>query len=176
LTKHNQDKESGSRGEADITHLDEKGRARMVDVSAKEVTERTAKAQARVVMKGETLDLILNAGIEKGDVLAVAQVAGIMAVKKAAELIPMCHPISITAVDMDCKIDRENAAITAVVSAKTRDRTGIEMEVLTGAAVAALTIYDMCKGRDRSITITDIQLLEKKGGRSGTYTRGGEGS
>jgi cyclic pyranopterin phosphate synthase len=163
--------ERQSKGQSDITHLDEKGRARMVDVSAKDVTERTAKAQACVVMKKETLDLVLKAGIKKGDVLAVAQVAGIMAAKNTSELIPMCHPISIAAVNMDFEIDEEDATITAVVTTKTRDRTGIEMEALTGAAVAALTIYDMCKGVDRSITITDIQLLEKTGGRSGTYTR-----
>lgn len=170
MTADRDDQQSEQR--TDITHLDEKGRARMVDVSAKEVTERTAKAQACVAMKKETLDLILKAGIKKGDVLAVARVAGIMAAKNTSDLIPMCHPISIAAVNMDFEIDKENAIITAVVTTKTRDRTGIEMEALTGAAVAALTIYDMCKGVDRSITITDIQLLEKTGGRSGTYARG----
>jgi cyclic pyranopterin monophosphate synthase len=147
----------------------------MVDVSAKEITERTAVAQATVTMGGSTLDLILNAGIEKGDVLAVAQVAGIMAAKRTSELIPMCHPIAVTAVDLDFKVDEATSTITAIVTAKTRDRTGIEMEALTGAAVAALTIYDMCKAVDRSMTITGVRLLTKTGGRSGTYTRGGEG-
>ena len=158
-------------GEKGLTHLNEAGRARMVDVSSKKVTERTAVAQASIKMERSTLDLILNAGIEKGDVLAVAQVAGIMAAKRASELIPMCHPISITSVNMDFQVDEENSTITAVVTAKTRDRTGIEMEALTGVAVAALTIYDMCKGVDRSLTITGIQLLKKTGGRSGTYIR-----
>lgn len=161
-------KEAGEKG---LTHLDEKGRARMVDVSSKKVTERTAVAQASIKMGRSTLDLILNAGIKKGDVLAVAQVAGIMAAKRTSELIPMCHPISITSVNMDFQVDEENSTITATVTAKTMDRTGIEMEALTGAAVAALTIYDMCKGVDRSMTITGIKLLAKAGGRSGTYLR-----
>ena len=134
---------------------------RMVDVGDKPPTKRVALAMGRIELPPEVLRDVLAGRIPKGDVLAVAQVAGIMAVKKAAELIPMCHPISITAVDMDFKIDRENAAITTVVSAKTRDRTGIEMEVLTGAAVAALTIYDMCKGVDGGMCIGDVSLLEK---------------
>jgi cyclic pyranopterin monophosphate synthase len=156
--------------EKSLTHLDEKGRARMVDVSAKEITERTAVAHASIKMKPATLELIRSAGIEKGDVMGTAQVAGIMAAKRTSELIPMCHPIAITSVDMDFQIDEGNSTITAVVTAKTTDRTGIEMEALTGAAVAALTIYDMCKAVDRSMTITGVQLVKKTGGRSGTYT------
>jgi cyclic pyranopterin phosphate synthase len=162
-------------GKEGLTHMDAKGRARMVDVSAKKVTERVAVAQARIAMKRKTLNLILNTAIEKGDVLAVAQVAGIMAAKKAGELIPMCHPIAITSLSMDYEIDEENSSITALVTAKTRDRTGIEMEALTGAAVAALTIYDMCKAVDRSMTICDVQLVSKTGGKSGTYTRRDKG-
>jgi cyclic pyranopterin monophosphate synthase len=157
-----------------LTHLNDKGRARMVDVSSKKATERIAVARASVEMKPATLDLIRSAGIEKGDVLGTAQVAGIMAAKRTSELIPMCHPIAITSVDMDFQIDEGNSTITAVVTAKTTDRTGIEMEALTGAAIAALTIYDMCKAVDRSMTITGIQLLKKTGGKSGTYTRSGE--
>ncbi|MDY6794876.1 MAG: cyclic pyranopterin monophosphate synthase MoaC [Actinomycetota bacterium] len=152
-----------------LSHLDDKGRAKMVDISSKEMTERTAVAQARIKMKRDTLEIILNAGMEKGDVLAVAQVAGIMAAKRTGQLIPMCHPISITALEMDFEVDELESTITASMTARTRDRTGIEMEALTGATVAALTIYDMCKGVDRSMTITNVQLLEKTGGRSGTY-------
>ena len=146
----------------------------MVDVSSKPVTARTAVAQASIRMKRSTLRLILDARIEKGDVLAVARVAGIMAAKKAGELIPLCHPIAITAVELDFRVDEEDSTLTAVVTARTNDRTGVEMEALTGAAVAALTVYDMCKAVDRSMTITSIQLMEKTGGRSGTYVRGKE--
>ncbi len=155
----------------ELTHLDEKGRARMVDVSSKRVTARTAVAQASVVMNKATLDLVLGSGIEKGDVLGTARIAGIMAAKKTSELIPMCHPIAITSVEMDFEVDRKKSSITAVATARTRDRTGIEMEALTAAAVAALTIYDMCKAVDRGMTITAVQLLKKSGGRSGTFTR-----
>lgn len=155
--------------EQGLTHLDESGRARMVDISGKEVTERTAIARATVKMAQSTLGLIMNAGIEKGDVLAVAQVAGIMAAKRTSDLIPMCHPISIASVSMRFEVDREEAAITAIVTAKTLDRTGIEMEALTAAAIAALTIYDMCKAVDRSMRVSSIELMEKSGGRSGSY-------
>jgi len=156
----------------ELTHLDGSGRARMVDISSKEVSARTAVAQATISMRGSTLDLIMGGGVKKGDVLAVAQVAGIMAAKRTSEIIPMCHPIAITGLDLEFKIDREASAITAVVTARTLDRTGIEMEALTGAAVAALTIYDMCKAVDRDMTITDVKLLSKSGGKSGTYVRG----
>ena len=155
----------------DLTHLDEKGRARMVDVSAKRVTARTAVAKATIEMEKATLDLILGAGIEKGDVLGTARIAGIMAAKKTSELIPMCHPIAITSVEVDFQVDRKGSSITAVATARTRDRTGVEMEALTAASVAALTIYDMCKAVDRSMTINSVQLLKKSGGRSGTYSR-----
>ena len=160
--------------ERKLSHVDGKGRARMVDVSAKEITERMAVAKASIKMKKETLDLIKESAVEKGDVLGTAQVAGIMAAKKTSELIPMCHPIAITSVEMDFQIDEVDPTITAVVTVKTADRTGIEMEALTGAAVAALTIYDMCKAVDRSMTISDVYLAKKTGGRSGTYTRKGE--
>ncbi|MDD3719316.1 MAG: cyclic pyranopterin monophosphate synthase MoaC [Actinomycetota bacterium] len=156
---------------AELTHLDEKGRARMVDISSKRVTARAATARASVMMQEATLDLVLGAGIEKGDVLGTARIAGIMAAKKTSELIPMCHPIAITSVEMEFEVDRKASTITAVATARTRDRTGIEMEALTAAAVAALTIYDMCKAVDRAMTISSVQLLKKSGGRSGTFAR-----
>ena len=157
--------------EPKLTHLDEQGRARMVDVGSKRPTERIAVAQAQGFMKPETLTLVMDAGLKKGDALAVAQVAGIMAAKRTYELIPMCHPIKISAVNIEFAIDAESSSITVVATAKTRDRTGIEMEALTAAATAALTIYDMCKGVDRAITISNVQLQKKSGGRSGTFTR-----
>jgi cyclic pyranopterin phosphate synthase len=143
----------------------------MVDVSSKEVSERTAVAAARVHMQPRTLELLLEAGLRKGDALAVAQVAGIMGAKRTPELIPMCHPLSLTAVDVDFEVDRERSVVTVKVTAKTLDRTGVEMEALVGAAAAALTLYDMCKAVDRSMTVTDLRLLAKEGGRSGAYHR-----
>jgi cyclic pyranopterin phosphate synthase len=163
--------EKSKRESRELSHLDEKGRARMVDISGKRVTARTAMARASINMKRETLDLILGAGIEKGDVLGTARIAGIMAAKRTSELIPMCHPIAITSVEMDFQVDKKASTITAVATTRTKDRTGVEMEALTAAAVAALTIYDMCKAVDRSMTITSVQLVEKSGGRSGTYIR-----
>lgn len=163
--------QKGKRGDKGLTHLDEKGRARMVDVSSKRVTARTATARASIVMERATLDLILASGIEKGDVLGTARLAGIMAAKKTSELIPMCHPVAVTAVELDFQVDKKAATITVLATARTKDRTGVEMEALTAAAVAALTVYDMCKAVDRSMTITSVQLLKKSGGRSGTYLR-----
>jgi cyclic pyranopterin phosphate synthase len=141
------------------THLDERGRARMVDVSSKPQTVREATASAAVRMKKQTLKLIREGGVPKGDVLAVARVAGIMAAKKTPELVPMCHPLSLSLVEI-------RATVTAV------GQTGVEMEALTAASAAALTVYDMCKAVDREMSITDVVLLEKKGGRSGHYRRG----
>ncbi len=157
--------------EPKLTHLDEQGRVRMVDVGSKRPTERVAVAQAQVFMQPETLSLVTDAGLKKGDALAVAQVAGIMAAKRTYELIPLCHPIKISAVTIEFDVDSEASSITVVATAKTRDRTGIEMEALTAASTAALTIYDMCKGVDRAITISNVQLQRKSGGRSGTFTR-----
>ncbi len=162
----------GTPDEERLTHLDEKGKARMVDVSGKSVTARTAEAGARVLMKESTLKLVLEGGTEKGDVLAVARVAGIMAAKRTGELIPMCHPIAVTSVEVDFAVEGDKA-IAIRSRAKTLDRTGVDMEALTAAAVAALTIYDMCKAVDRSMTITDLRLLKKTGGRSGTFVREG---
>ncbi len=158
----------------EFTHIDEHGRARMVDVSEKEPTVREAIARGRVSMSPETLKLIKTGGIRKGDVLAVAQVAGIMAAKRTSELIPMCHPLQITAVDIDFSMNDEDSTVEIEAVVKTRDRTGVEMEALVAVSAAALTIYDMCKAVDRAITLTDIRLVKKTGGKSGTFIREGE--
>ncbi|MGQ0695291.1 MAG: cyclic pyranopterin monophosphate synthase MoaC [Nitrospiraceae bacterium] len=163
---------------ADFTHLNEAGRARMVDVSAKSSTERVATAQAKVFLQPETLEKIQRDQIAKGDVLAVAQVAGVMGAKKTPDLIPMCHPILLTSVVLSFKEepqpDREGrCSITITATAKTTGPTGVEMEALTAASVAALTIYDMCKAIDRGMSFSDVCLLAKSGGKSGTYARKG---
>ena len=148
----------------------------MVDVSEKATTQRTATAQARVLMQPETLEKIRRGKIAKGDVLAVAQTAGIMGAKRTPDLVPMCHPLLITSVDIDFKEDPQPdphgyCSITITATVKTTGQTGVEMEALTGVAVAGLTIYDMCKAVDRGMIFTDLSLLEKAGGKSGTYTR-----
>ncbi|MDO5027734.1 MAG: cyclic pyranopterin monophosphate synthase MoaC [Bacillota bacterium] len=152
-----------------LTHLNERGRAQMVDVSAKDKTTRIAKAAAKVILNEETFRLLVNQGIKKGDVLAVSQVAGIMAAKKTSDLIPMCHPIAITGADIDFVLDEENYEIEIIATTKVVGETGVEMEALTAVATAALTIYDMCKAVQRDIVITDIKLLEKSGGKSADY-------
>lgn len=157
---------------AKLTHLDAEGRAKMVDVSNKDITAREAVAQAVIKMKPETLRLIKEGGIAKGDVLAVAQVAGIMGAKKTSELIPMCHPLQITSVNISWELnDVEEANITVKATVKTQDRTGVEMEALTAVSLAALTVYDMCKAVDKEMTITNTCLLKKTGGKSGTFSR-----
>ena len=153
-----------------FTHLDERGRARMVDVSAKDPAHRRAVARATVLMRPEVAQLLRRGEISKGDVLAVARVAGIQAAKRTSELIPLCHGLSVSSVAVDFDIGDESVAIEA--SVETVDRTGVEMEALTACSVAALTVYDMCKSQDRSMTITDVALWEKSGGRSGSYRRG----
>jgi len=163
---------------AEFTHFNESGRARMVDVSAKAQTERVATAQAKVFLRPETLEKIQRGKITKGDVLAVAQVAGVMGAKKTSELIPMCHPIFLASVDISFKEepqpDREgHCSITVTATAKTTGQTGVEMEAMTAVSVAALTIYDMCKAIDRGMSFSNICLLSKSGGKSGTYTRQG---
>jgi len=155
----------------ELTHFNESGRARMVDVSEKEATLRTASAAAKVLVNDDTLALIKEGRAKKGDVLAVAQVAGIMAAKKNPELIPMCHPIQITGVDIVFVIDEETPAIHIEATVRCKGETGVEMEALTAAAVTALTIYDMCKAAQKDIVITDICLLSKTGGKSGDYYR-----
>ncbi len=158
--------------ERGLTHLDPLGRARMVDVTPKEATHRRAVARCRVTMKPETTGMIASGAITKGDVLAVARVAGIQAAKQTPMLLPLCHPLLVGSVYVNFTIDDNFVEIEAQV--ETVDRTGVEMEALTACAVAALTIYDMCKSVDRSIMITDLVLWEKTGGRHGIYRRAAE--
>lgn len=157
-----------------LSHLDAKGKARMVDVGAKAASERVAVARGRVLLSSKTLDLILEGQMPKGDVLAVARVAGIMAAKQTSSLIPLCHPLSLSAVNVDFRPDRDKGALEIEARVKTVDRTGVEMEALTAVSVAALTIYDMCKAVERDMFIDSIRLVEKMGGRSGYFQREGE--
>jgi len=150
-----------------LTHLDEEGRARMVDVGGKPDTERVAVAKGEITMRPETLALIQEGGIPKGDVLAVAQVAGIMAAKRTHALIPMCHPLLLTHVAIDFAPNEAENLIEITATVKTTGKTGVEMESLTAVAVAALTIYDMCKAVDRAMRITNVRLIRKSGGKSG---------
>ena len=154
----------------DLTHFDESGRSRMVDVSEKAPTLREAIATGTVSMLPETFERIMSGQIKKGDVLAVAQVAGIMAAKQTGTIIPMCHPLNLTSVTMQFFPQAENSRIEVRATAKIIDRTGIEMEALMAVSAACLTIYDMCKAIDRSMSISDIRLLKKSGGKSGTYS------
>jgi len=153
----------------ELSHFNEEGRSRMVDVGDKEDTARIAIAEGEVVMRPETLKLINEGKISKGDVLAVAQVAGIMAAKQTSQIIPMCHPLMLTSVDLNFKINEEAHKIIIKSKVKTVGRTGVEMEALTAVAIAGLTIYDMCKAVDRGMTIKAIRLIEKAGGKSGHY-------
>jgi cyclic pyranopterin phosphate synthase len=152
-----------------FTHLDAEGRARMVDISDKGETDRVAIAGARIVMRPETLERIRSGDVAKGDVLAVARLAGIMAAKRTAELIPLCHPLALTSVEVDFECIPERSAVEITATCKLRGRTGVEMEALTAASVAALTVYDMCKAVDRGMVVTDLRLLRKSGGKSGTW-------
>lgn len=152
-----------------FTHIDPDGNAVMVDVSGKDVTERTATAEGRVVMAAATLERIRARGFKKGDVLGVAQLAGIMGAKRTADLIPLCHPLPLTSVKVELEPLPEASAVRVRATCRVTGRTGVEMEALTAVAVAALTVYDMCKAVDRAMRITDIRLVEKSGGRSGDY-------
>jgi cyclic pyranopterin phosphate synthase len=152
-----------------LTHFDREGRAVMVDVSGKEETARVAVAGGSIIMQKATLDLIMAGGVNKGDVLSVARLAGIMAAKRTADLIPLCHPIALSAVTVDLTCDPARNAVDITATCKVAGRTGVEMEALTAVAVAALTVYDMCKAVDRGMTIADIRLIKKSGGKSGTY-------
>ena len=154
-----------------FTHLDENGRARMVDVSHKHVTHREATARAVVSMQPETARLIAAGKVAKGDVLAVAQVAGVMAAKRTPDLIPLCHPLPITGVDMTFDLDIGRALLEIRATVRVTSRTGVEMEALTAAAVAALTVYDMCKAVDRAMSIGSVELQHKVGGKSGEFVR-----
>ncbi len=153
----------------DFTHLDKEGRVRMVDVAEKDITKRVAIACAKVEMQKSTLEKITSSTIKKGNVLEAARIAGIMAAKKTSDLIPMCHPLSITHARVDFYPDYENNAILIEGEASLKAKTGVEMEALTAVSVAALTIYDMCKSYDRGMVISDIHLKLKSGGKSGTF-------
>ena len=152
---------------AKLSHVDESGRARMVDVTGKDDTVREAVARGSVRMKPETLALIQSGGVPKGDVLAVAQVAGVMAAKRTHELIPMCHPLLLSAIDVRLEPDEKESAVRITATVRTTGKTGVEMEALTAVSVAALTIYDMCKALDRGMRIEGVRLARKSGGRSG---------
>ena len=154
-----------------FNHFDAKGQAVMVDVSGKEPTLRTAVAEAQVVMRTETLAAIIEGRMTKGDVLGVARLAGIAAAKRTPELIPLSHPLAIHHAAIDFSSDPPNGVITVVATIRALERTGVEMEAMTAASVAALTVYDMCKGMDRGITIREVALLSKDGGKSGAYQR-----
>ncbi len=154
---------------ATLSHFDTKGAARMVDVSEKPETERVAIATATVLMAKKTLDLVLRGGAKKGDVLSVARLAGIMGAKRTPDLIPLCHPLALESVSVDLLPDPSRNAIDIAATCKVTWRTGVEMEALTAASVAALTVYDMLKSVDRAMLITDLKLVHKSGGKSGTY-------
>lgn len=158
-------------GFSGLTHLDDEGQARMVDVTAKAETAREARAQAVLRMRAETLLAIKAGQFAKGDVLGVARVAGIMAAKRTAELIPLCHPLNLTGIDVRFELDEAASAVMIEARVRTVDKTGVEMEALTAAAVAGLTIYDMAKAVDRGMVLSEILLLEKAGGRSGHWVR-----
>ncbi len=157
---------------SDLTHLDERGRGRMVDVSEKADTVRIATARGRVLMRPATLDLIRTGGVKKGDVLAIAQVAGVMGAKRTPDLIPLCHPLPITGVELSFELDDVASAVEITASARVVGKTGVEMEALSAVSVAALTVYDMCKAVDKDMVIDQIRLVHKVGGKSGEYHRG----
>lgn len=159
---------------SELTHFDKEGKAIMVDVGEKESTQRVAIARGDVVMQSETLARILENRVEKGDVFAVARLAGIMAAKKTSELIPLCHPLLINSVTVDFAPDMRNARIGIEACVKVTGQTGVEMEALTAVSVAALTIYDMCKAVDKTMTVENVRLAEKRGGRSGHFVNPGE--
>ena len=167
---------------SELSHLDERGHARMVDVSSKDVTAREATARGRVLMRAETLALIVEGGMPKGDVLATARIAGIMAAKRTHDLIPLCHPLPISAITVDLTpTDPGSAtsgepAIEIAATVRTTSQTGVEMEALTAVSVAALTVYDMCKAVERTMQISDVRLVAKSGGRSGDYLASGAAS
>ena len=152
-----------------LSHIDESGKARMVDVGSKEITERVAVAGCEIHMQQSTLDLIKSGGFDKGDVLGVARVAGVMAAKKTSDLIPLCHPVALTQVTIDFDDLDTGTGLSVTSTARTTWKTGVEMEALTAASIAALTVYDMCKAVDRAIQIDRLRLLSKSGGKSGEY-------
>jgi len=156
---------------AKLSHLDAEGKARMVDVTSKDVTDRVATARGAIFMRAETLELILEKRVEKGDVFSVARVAGILAAKKTSELIPMCHPLNLTSIAVDFTAEKNPPRVEIEATVRVSGKTGVEMEAMTAAAVAGLTIYDMCKAADREMTLGEIRLVKKSGGKSGTFVR-----
>lgn len=155
----------------DFTHFDDQGRAKMVNVGDKESTSRSAVAGARVLVNAETFNLIKSGGVKKGDVLTVAQIAGIMGSKRTSDLIPMCHPIIIDGVKLELRLDEEKVAVEITATVTCTGRTGVEMEALTAVSVAALTVYDMCKAVQRDMIISDVRLISKTGGIHGDFSR-----
>ncbi len=155
----------------DFTHFNDQGRARMVNVGEKDITHRTARASARVLLNRETFDRIRSGGMKKGDVLSVAQVAGIMGAKRTPDIIPMCHPLLLNGIDLELTLNEETLSVDIVSTVECNGNTGVEMEALTAASIAALTVYDMCKAVQRDMVITDIQLEKKTGGIHGDYER-----
>ena len=156
---------------ATLTHLDEKGQARMVDVGDKAVTSRTATAEAIIAMQPQTLRMIIDGSHKKGDVFAVARIAGIQAAKKCSDLIPLCHPLQLSSVQVELHADEAASEVRIAATCKLNGQTGVEMEALSAATIAALTVYDMCKAVDRGMVIRSVQLLEKAGGKSGLWQR-----
>jgi len=155
---------------SDFTHIDAKGQARMVDVSEKEVTFREARAEGRVIMNPETLSMIINGGHKKGDVIATARIAGIMAAKRTSDLIPMCHPLMLSSVKVELTPNEADSCVDITAVCKLSGQTGVEMEALTAVSVAGLTLYDMCKAVDKGMIIDQVRLIEKKGGKSGHWS------
>lgn len=155
----------------ELTHFDDRGRAHMVDVGGKAVTSRRAVAEGYITMAPETLELIVAGGHKKGDVIGIARVAGIMAAKKTADLIPLCHPLGLTRVAIDCETDPDAFRVICRATTETQGQTGVEMEALTAVSVTLLTIYDMCKAVDRAMTLSGVRLMEKSGGKSGAWQR-----
>ena len=157
--------------EQDFTHFDESGRARMVNVGDKDITKRTAIAEGRVLLNPQTFELVKSGGMKKGDVLATAQIAGIMGAKRIPDLIPMCHPLFLSGIKLDLVLNEKDHAVEIRAQVSCEGRTGVEMEALTAVSTAALTVYDMCKAVQRDMEITDIRLVQKTGGVHGDYTR-----
>lgn len=155
-----------------LTHIGDDGEARMVDVSDKDVTDRSATARGSVLMAPETLQLIIDGTVKKGDVISVARLAGIMAAKRTADLIPLCHPLALNKIDVDLSCDPDRNAVDIVATCRVSGRTGVEMEALTAVSTAALTVYDMCKAVDRGMQLADIRLVHKAGGKSGEFKAG----
>jgi cyclic pyranopterin phosphate synthase len=155
---------------SELTHFNQRGEAHMVDVGAKDSTHRIAIAEGRIVMKPETLELIRSGGHKKGDVLGIARVAGIMASKRTADLVPLCHPLMLTRVEVDLKIEPKDSSVSCRTTVETRGQTGVEMEALTATQVALLTVYDMCKAVDRGMTMEGIRVVRKSGGKSGDWS------